>query len=102
MDPNPAIPLGFVIFAAFTTLAFIVMLVIIIRVAMRSRRVLRDAGLDPLAATAQLATRFAQGPMMTATKTVEQRLADIEDLYTRGLITTEERSSARTSALAEG
>ncbi len=67
--------------------------------AVRSRKVLRDSGLDPLAAHAQIAARFAQGPLATPEKTLEQRLTELDDLHRRGVISAEEHAAARTAAL---
>ena len=101
MDP------GFGEFPPFFVIAFVVVLLGILTVAafvvtglVRSRRVLRDSGLDPLAAHAQIATRLAQGPLATPAKSLEQRLSELDDLHRRGLISTEEHDAARRAALA--
>jgi hypothetical protein len=65
----------------------------------RSRRVLRESGLDPLAARAQIAARLARGPLATPTKSLEQRLAELDDLHRRGVITDAEHQAARAAAL---
>ena len=101
MDP------GFGAFPPFFVIAFVVVLVFILTVAafvvtglVRSRRVLRDSGLDPLAAPAQVAARLARGPLATPAKSLEQRLAELDDLHRRGLISTGEHEAARRAALA--
>ena len=68
--------------------AFIVVVVVMIVVSLaRSRKVLRDSGLDPLAAPAQVAARLARGPLAAPTRSLEQRLAELDDLLRRGVIT---------------
>jgi len=42
-----------------------------------------------------------QGPM-TPAKTVEERLADLDDLHSRGVISDEEHRAARAKVIAEG
>ena len=70
-----------VVFGVF----FVGVVAFIVVTAVRSRRVLRDAGLDPAAAHAQLAVR----------------LAELDDLHRRGVITAVEHATARTTALNE-
>jgi hypothetical protein len=43
--------------------------------AVRSRKVLRDAGLDPMAAHAQLTAGLARGPLTRQAASLESRLA---------------------------
>jgi hypothetical protein len=102
MDPGlgvefpPFMKIAFAVFALF----FVLIVVLIGKTAVRSRKVLRDNGLDPLAAQAQLAVRLARGPLGTPAKSLEQRLSELDDLHRRGLITDDEHSAARRAALA--
>jgi hypothetical protein len=88
---------------AFGVVALFVLTVVVIVVvsAVRSRRVLRESGLDPLAAPAQIAARLAHGLLGAQQKSLEQRLAELDDLHRRGVITTAEHDAARTAALAD-
>jgi hypothetical protein len=93
-------------FPIFFVIAFVVAAAFILSVGafvvtslVRSRRVLRDSGLDPLAAPAQIAVRLARGPLATSTKSLEERLAELDDLRRRGLITEAEHHAARSAAL---
>jgi hypothetical protein len=88
---------GFALFAVF----FVLVLVLIVRGTIRNRRVLREHGLDPLTAQAELAVRFAQGPLGTPVTSLEQRLGELDDLHRRGLISGEEHAAARRAALTE-
>jgi hypothetical protein len=103
MDPGlgvefpPFMKIAFGVFALF----FVLVLVLIVKTTVRSRKVLRDNGLDPLAARAQLAVRLARGPLGTPAKSLEQRLSELDDLHRRGLITDDEHSTARRAALSD-
>ena len=89
---------GFALFAVF----FVVAVALAARTAIRSRKVLRDHGLDPYAAQAEIAVRLAQGPLGTPSKSLEHRLVEIDDLHRRGLISGEEHAAARRAALTDG
>jgi hypothetical protein len=65
----------------------------------RSRKVLRDSGLDPLTVQAQLAAGLVRGPLTTPVKNLEQQLAELDDLHRRGVITSDEHQEARRQAL---
>ncbi|WP_104523601.1 SHOCT domain-containing protein [Blastococcus atacamensis] len=84
------------VFAVF----FLGVVAFIVTSAVRSRRVLRAAGLDPVAAHAQLTARIAQGPLASPIQGLEQRLAELDELRRRGLITAEEHTAARAAALS--
>ena len=102
MEPGfGAFPPFFLI--AFGVVALFILTVFVLGVmsAVRSRRVLRESCLDPLAAHAQIAARLAHGPLGAQQKSREQRLAELDDLHRRGVITTAEHDSARTAALAD-
>jgi hypothetical protein len=90
--------IAFAVFAVF----FVTVLVFAVTGIARSRKVLRQNGLDPLAAQAQIAVRLAQGPLGTRAPGLEQRLAELDDLHRRGVITTAEHEAARRTALGAG
>jgi hypothetical protein len=94
-------PQFFLIAFGVVALFILAVLVMVVLAAVRSRRVLRESGLDPLAAHAQLAVRLADGPLGTARRPLEQRLADLDDLRRRGVITAEEHGAARSAALSD-
>jgi len=64
----------------------------------RNRRVLREAGIDPTTAGAQLAVRMING--QPAARSASSRLAELNDLRDRGLITPEEYEARRTQIIA--
>jgi hypothetical protein len=65
--------------------------------------VLRSGGLNPLIAREQLAARLNQSRLAeppAAEKPVEQRLAELEDLHERGVISDGELAAARAKIIA--
>jgi hypothetical protein len=62
----------------------------------RNRKALRRAGYDPTTAGVQMAAQFLQG----RGRPLEQRLAELDDLHTRGVISDDEHAAARSQALA--
>ncbi|HEX8095077.1 SHOCT domain-containing protein [Jatrophihabitans sp.] len=64
----------------------------------RNRRVLRQAGIDPTTAGAQLAVRMIRG--QPAAPSTSSRLAELTDLRDRGLITPQEYEARRTQIIA--
>ncbi|MGY2129607.1 hypothetical protein [Blastococcus sp. SYSU DS0617] len=92
------------VFLAFFGLAaaFIVVVAVMVVLSLaRSRKVLRDSGLDPLAAPAEVAARLARGPLAAPVRSLEQRLAELDDLHRRGVITDAEHDAGRRAALTE-
>jgi competence protein ComGC len=97
---------GFGEFPTFFLIAFgvavafiVVVLVVMVTSMVRSRKVLQDNGLDPLTAQAQIVAGLARGPLTTPVRNLEQRLAELDDLHRRGVITTTEHQEARRHAL---
>ena len=93
----------FALAALFIAAVFVVILVAIFR----NARTLRSAGVDPMTVQSQLAVRYLAGPSAVpsspsaqgAGRALEQRLAELDDLHGRGLITAEEKAAARTQLL---
>lgn len=59
----------------------------------RSARAARRAGVDPFTSKTQLLAQAVAG------QTLEQRLAELDDLHRRGVISGDEHRAARTKAL---
>jgi hypothetical protein len=104
-------PSSFDLVATFIKIVFVVFgLLFVLAIvrgviyAPRRRKILRDAGLNPMTASAQLEAKLASSallaPAAAAQKTVEERLADLESLHGRGLISSEELHAARAKVLA--
>jgi hypothetical protein len=66
--------------------------------------VLRSGGLNPFVAREQLEARLNQSQMLrpppVAEKSIEQRLAELDDLHERGLISDAERAAGRAKIIA--
>lgn len=65
----------------------------------RNRQVLREAGIDPTTARAQLAVRMMRGQTL-GRPSAASRLAELADLRDRGLITPEEYEARRREIIA--
>lgn len=91
-----------VVFGLLFVVIFVTVVVVMVTSVSRSRRALRDGGLDPLAAEAQLAARAANSQLLAPRRPLEERLRELDDLHTRGVISTEEHAAARAAALADG
>jgi hypothetical protein len=109
-DPN-SFDSSFGVFGTIIKIGFVVIGLLfvcaIIRATIRGRRgrkILRDAGLDPMMARVQMEARLANSallaPAKSTAKSVEERLAELESLHGRGLITGEELHEARAKILA--
>ncbi|MFJ6679098.1 SHOCT domain-containing protein [Microbacterium sp. NPDC091382] len=75
-------------------------------VAMRKRRVLRDAGIDPFTVDAAIAAKVLRSdllapstPSSPAAPTIEMRLAELDELRSRGIISEDEHRDARAAVL---
>lgn len=78
----------------------VILLVVVVGVisTVKRWRAAKDAGLDPLTADVQVLGRLHQSQMLAppdTRATTEQRLAEVEDLHRRGVITDDERAGAR-------
>lgn len=93
--PDVLVPVFLGVFAVF----FVGVLAFIVASIVRSRRALQEAGLDPLAAQAQLAGRVANSSLLAPPTGVEGRLRELDDLRARRVITAEEYERARATAL---
>jgi len=96
MGPSPGIPGWFIAL-------FVIVGLCAIGGAIWRFSVLRSGGLNPFVAREQLEARLAQSQMMApppVEKTIEQRLAEIDDLRNRGVITAEEHSAGRAKIIS--
>ncbi|HVQ87533.1 MAG TPA: SHOCT domain-containing protein [Actinomycetes bacterium] len=89
-----------VVFVAVFAVLFVAVVVFIVVSATRSRAALKAGGLDPLAAEAQLAVQAAHSGLLAPAQSLEQRLAELDDLQARGVITADEQQAARAQLLA--
>ncbi len=85
--------------SAFALTIIVVVSVLVVTSIVRSRKVLQNGGLDPLTAQSQVVAGLARGPLTAPVRTLEQQLAELDDLHRRGVITTEEHREGRRRAL---
>jgi hypothetical protein len=93
---SPGIPGWFVVL-------FILFAIIGIGTAIWRFSVLRSGGLNPFVAKEQLEARLAQSQLMTPpdpVKSIEQRLAELDDLRDRGVISADEHAAARAKVIS--
>ena len=94
------IEIGFVVIG----LLFVFAIIRAVTYGGRRRKILRAAGLDPRMAPFQMEARLVNSallaPANSTAKTVEERLAKLERLHGRGLISDEELHEARAKTLA--
>jgi hypothetical protein len=91
-----------VVFFVLFVFMFIGIVLFMSVAAARNKRALEAGGLDPLAAEAQLAARAANSQLLAPRRSLEERLTELDDLRSRGVISDEEHATARANALAEG
>ncbi|KTR08833.1 SHOCT domain-containing protein [Curtobacterium luteum] len=85
----------FGIVAALIGLGFVA---IIVTIVVRSTRMAKR-GQNPFTMQEDLAYRAMQSQTLAPAKTLEQRLAELDDLHARGVISDEEHRAARADAL---
>jgi hypothetical protein len=89
-------------FAVVAVLFLLMFLVALVRVVLRirlSRKVLRAGGIDPRTLGAQIALNLAHGTALPSGMSVEQHLAELQSLHTKGTISDEEYAAARAKAI---
>lgn len=96
---SPGIPSAFIVLV-------VVAVIIAVGGALWRAAVLRKGGLNPFVAKEQLEVQLSQNlrnpaPLTSERppRTIEERLAELDDLHERGVITTEERASARAKVI---
>lgn len=67
----------------------------------RNYKASKNAGLDPFTLHTDLAVRAAKSEMLAPKKTLEEKLAELDSLLARGLITRDEYAQARLKALSD-
>lgn len=89
------IGVGFAVFAVF----FLVVLVLIVVSAVKRYRAAKQAGLDPFAADVQVMGRVHDSALLAPERSVEERLAEVDQLARTGSISEAERDAARARIL---
>ena len=95
-DSDPGLfgfPVVFAVVFAAVALFILTMFVLVGISAVRNARALRRAGVDPLAVESTVLLRLMR--QQPGGRTMEQRLAELDDLHRRRVITDAEHASAR-------
>lgn len=102
-DDFGSVPTAFWWFFGITVAVMVCIVVLAAVTAVRNRRVLRQAGVDPSTVGSQLAVRYLRGQTAPtgrpAVRSASDRLAELTDLRDRGLITPDEYQARRAQVL---
>lgn len=93
---------AFPFFFAVLGLGIVSVFVGIVVVAVKNGRAARERGVDLTTLDTELRIQALQSQVLAAGKTLEERLAEIDDLAERGVIDADERAAARAKILADG
>ncbi|GMA91863.1 SHOCT domain-containing protein [Homoserinibacter gongjuensis] len=91
---------GFVIFFALAVLFIIAVAVVMVVMISRNAAKARELGHDPLTMQTELAARAMDSELLAPRPSLEARLAELDDLHARGVITADEHAKARAETLA--
>ncbi len=97
------IPGWFIAILVIMIAIVVIMIVIAVGRAIWGYSVLKSGGLNPFVAHEQIEARLNQtlaAPSPSPGTSIEQRLAELEDLHARGVITDEELAAGRTKVIA--
>jgi hypothetical protein len=89
-----------VIFFALAVLFIIAVAVVMVVMISRNAAKARELGHDPLTMQTELAARAMDSELLAPRPSLEARLAELDDLHARGVITADEHAKARAEALA--
>jgi len=91
---------GFVVFFALVVLFIVAVVVAMIVMISRNAAKARELGHDPLTMQTELTARAMDSSLLAPQKSLEARLAELDDLRARGVITAEEHAKARADTLS--
>jgi uncharacterized membrane protein len=87
--------IGIAVFLVIFGILFVSVVVLIVVSARKRYRAAKDAGLDPWAADIQMMQAAKESQLLAPTRSVEDRLAEVDELRREGRISAEEHSAAR-------
>jgi hypothetical protein len=91
---------GFAIFFGIVVLFIIAVAVVMVVMISRNAAKARELGHDPLTMQTELAARAMDSELLAPRPSLEARLAELDDLHARGVITADEHAKARAEVLA--
>ncbi len=89
------ISIGIAIFMAIFAILFVSVVVLIIVSARKRYKAAKTAGLDPWAGDIQMMQAAKESQLLAPARSVEDRLAEVDELRRAGRISAEEHSAAR-------
>ncbi|MDQ4009079.1 MAG: hypothetical protein M3211_13365 [Actinomycetota bacterium] len=92
-------PTGFVVFFALVGTLVAAGMVLVVVSMVRNARRLRQAGIDPLTAQADLTVRLQRSALLAGEQSLEDRLSDLDRLHEQGRISHAEHVQARAALL---
>lgn len=97
-NPLDGAPAGFsVMFVGVSIFIGLVFLLVVVSL-VKNFRVMKSRGVDPLSAHGEIAARMAKGTLFEG-KSIEQKLSELDDLRSRGVISDVEHAEGRRRAL---
>jgi uncharacterized membrane protein len=91
---------GFATFFGIVVLFIIAVAVVMVVMISRNAAKARELGHDPLTMQTELAARAMDSELLAPRPSLEARLAELDELHARGVITADEHAKARAEALA--
>ncbi|MGN6272501.1 MAG: SHOCT domain-containing protein [Protaetiibacter sp.] len=91
---------GFVVFFGLVVLFIVAVVVVMIVMISRNAAKARQLGHDPLTMQTELAARAMDSGLLAPQKSLEARLAELDELRARGVISAEEHAKARADTLS--
>lgn len=92
--------IGFVLMMVFAGLFFAAVITFMVIAITRNAKRARELGHDPLTMETELAARAIDSSLLAPKPTIEARLAQLDDLLARGVITVDEYATARAEAIS--
>lgn len=97
-NPLEGAPAGFSVMFIGVSVFIGLILVLVVVSLFKNFRVMKARGVNPLTAHGEIAARMAKGTLLEG-KSMEQKLAELDDLRNRGVITDAEHAEGRKRAL---
>ncbi|GAA3527601.1 hypothetical protein AFL01nite_03450 [Aeromicrobium flavum] len=91
----------FVVVFALVLVGIIATVVLQAVIFRRNHRVAKASGRDVFTLPTDLATSALNGDLFSGQRSIEERLAELDDLHRRGVISPEEHAAARTRVLTD-
>ena len=111
MGNNPLMPGAFDVFTTIFTIVFIIIallivaaFVFIIYTSVRRYRAVKKTGADPLTVDAEVVAKLSQSDLLkpaAEARSLDERLAEVDGLHTRGIISDAEHAAARERILRD-